>query len=141
MTGQRYIDEVLLHHVHLSVALSIKICFYGRQRNMSSNTRCSGLSRQRGVFSNVSYGQRVLRSKNPIELCRVAFWGASCWSKLSSDKPEHPHPCTHRGMWDKLPQQLLDNVVQKYGTTCGMLHHTPQWIYPVLIPFFLRIAC
>ncbi|GFV02124.1 hypothetical protein TNCV_2512331, partial [Trichonephila clavipes] len=37
--------------------------------------------------------------------------------------------------WDKLPQQLLDNVVQKYGTTCGMLHHTPQWTYPVLIPF------
>ncbi|GFU87685.1 transposable element Tcb2 transposase [Trichonephila clavipes] len=38
--------------------------------------------------------------------------------------------------WDKLPQQLLDNVVQKYGTTCGMLHHTPRWTYPVLIPFF-----
>ncbi|GFT51664.1 transposable element Tcb2 transposase [Trichonephila clavipes] len=38
--------------------------------------------------------------------------------------------------WDKLPQQLLDNVVQKYGTACGMLHHTPRWTYPVLIPFF-----
>ncbi|GFU61353.1 hypothetical protein TNCV_530541 [Trichonephila clavipes] len=38
--------------------------------------------------------------------------------------------------WDKLPQQLLDNVVQKYGTTCGMLHHTPRWTYLVLIPFF-----
>ncbi|GFU69341.1 hypothetical protein TNCV_3210051 [Trichonephila clavipes] len=38
--------------------------------------------------------------------------------------------------WDKLPQQLLDNAVQKYGTTCGMLHHTPRWTYPVLIPFF-----
>ncbi|GFV26684.1 hypothetical protein TNCV_3090491 [Trichonephila clavipes] len=24
----------------------------------------------------------------------------------------------------------------KYGTTCGMLHHTPRWTYPVLIPFF-----
>ncbi|GFT20804.1 hypothetical protein TNCV_941551 [Trichonephila clavipes] len=23
---------------------------------------------------------------------------ASCWSKLSSDKQEHRHPCTHRGM-------------------------------------------
>ncbi|GFU87291.1 hypothetical protein TNCV_4231591 [Trichonephila clavipes] len=38
--------------------------------------------------------------------------------------------------WDKLPQQLLDNVCAKYGTTCGMLHHTPRWTYPVLIPFF-----
>ncbi|GFU84436.1 hypothetical protein TNCV_1171071 [Trichonephila clavipes] len=25
--------------------------------------------------------------------------------------------------------------------TCGMLHHTPQWTYPVLIPFSLKIAC
>ncbi|GFU87174.1 hypothetical protein TNCV_984971 [Trichonephila clavipes] len=49
MTGQRYIDEVLLPQVRLSVVLSvIKFAFYGRQRNMSSNTRCSGLSRQRG---------------------------------------------------------------------------------------------
>ncbi|GFU28674.1 hypothetical protein TNCV_468671 [Trichonephila clavipes] len=33
---------------------------------------------------------------NPIE--RV--WDAlgNCWSKLSSDKQEHPHPCTHKGM-------------------------------------------
>ncbi|GFY05020.1 transposable element Tc1 transposase [Trichonephila clavipes] len=31
-----------------SVVLSVIIFFYARQRNMSSNTRCSGLSRQRG---------------------------------------------------------------------------------------------
>ncbi|GFX75570.1 transposable element Tc1 transposase [Trichonephila clavipes] len=31
---------------------------------------------------------------NPIWM----LWEASCWSKLSSDKQEHPHPCTHRGM-------------------------------------------
>ncbi|GFV39212.1 transposable element Tc1 transposase [Trichonephila clavipes] len=49
MTGQRYIDEVLLPHVRLfRGAVGDTICFYGRQRNMSSNTRCSGLSRQRG---------------------------------------------------------------------------------------------
>ncbi|GFU74888.1 hypothetical protein TNCV_2702461 [Trichonephila clavipes] len=39
MTGQRYIDEVLLPHVRLSVVLSvINLFFYGRQRNMSLNT-------------------------------------------------------------------------------------------------------
>ncbi|GFU89498.1 hypothetical protein TNCV_901871 [Trichonephila clavipes] len=38
--------------------------------------------------------------------------------------------------WDKLPQQLLIMLCKKYGTTCGMLHHTPRWTYPVLIPFF-----
>ncbi|GFU45929.1 hypothetical protein TNCV_5102311 [Trichonephila clavipes] len=49
MTGQRYIDEVLLLHVRLfRGGVSDKFVFYGRQRNMSSNTRCSGLSRQRG---------------------------------------------------------------------------------------------
>ncbi|GFT42061.1 hypothetical protein TNCV_1668591 [Trichonephila clavipes] len=31
---------------------------------------------------------------NPIE----NVWDASSWLKLSSDKQEHPHPCTHRGM-------------------------------------------
>ncbi|GFW14029.1 transposable element Tc1 transposase [Trichonephila clavipes] len=60
MTGQRYIDETLLPHVRLFRGASVINLFYGRQRNMSSNTRCSGLSRQRGVF-NVSYGQRVLQ--------------------------------------------------------------------------------
>ncbi|GFT39268.1 hypothetical protein TNCV_2421971 [Trichonephila clavipes] len=49
------------------------------------------------------------------------LWEASCWSKLSSDKQEHPHPCTHRGM-DKLPQQLLDNVVQSMAPQLKMLN-------------------
>ncbi|GFV31603.1 transposable element Tc1 transposase [Trichonephila clavipes] len=36
MTGQRYIDEVLLPHVRLfRGAVGDKCCFYGRQRNMS----------------------------------------------------------------------------------------------------------
>ncbi|GFU46125.1 hypothetical protein TNCV_1373751 [Trichonephila clavipes] len=42
--------------------------------------------------------------------------------------------------WDKLPQQLLDNVLQSMVTTCGMLDHTPRWTYPVLIPFF-KVPC
>ncbi|GFU89468.1 hypothetical protein TNCV_3902841 [Trichonephila clavipes] len=49
---------------------------------------------------------------NPIENVWDAFGEASCWSKLSSDKQKHPHPCTHHRGWDKLPQQLLDNFVQ-----------------------------
>ncbi|GFX06965.1 hypothetical protein TNCV_1555681 [Trichonephila clavipes] len=75
---------------------------------MSSNTRCSGLSRQRGQVAGRNYPPT-----NKNTLIRA----------LTEE-------------WDKLPQQLLDNVVQKYGTTCGMLHHTPRWTYPVLIPFF-----
>ncbi|GFU28871.1 uncharacterized protein TNCV_470071 [Trichonephila clavipes] len=75
---------------------------------MSSNTRCSGLSRQRGYST--SRMASAFSDLNPIE--NVGCFGeASCWSKLSSDKQEHPNPCTRR-RWDKLPQQLLDNVVQ-----------------------------
>ncbi|GFX16867.1 hypothetical protein TNCV_2518451 [Trichonephila clavipes] len=74
---------------------------------------------------------------NPIE---------NVWDALKRQVAGRNYPPTNKNTliralteeWDKLPQQLLDNVVQKYGTTCGTLHHTPQWTYPVLIPFFLR---
>ncbi|GFV22911.1 hypothetical protein TNCV_929831 [Trichonephila clavipes] len=35
---------------------------------------------------------------SPIENVWDALGDSSCWSKLSSNKQEHPHPCTHRGM-------------------------------------------
>ncbi|GFV30123.1 transposable element Tcb2 transposase [Trichonephila clavipes] len=41
MTGQRYIDEVLLPHIRLFRGAVGDNFFYGRQHNMSSNTRCS----------------------------------------------------------------------------------------------------
>ncbi|GFU95687.1 transposable element Tcb2 transposase [Trichonephila clavipes] len=85
MTGQRYIDEVLLPHVRLfRGAVGDKFVFMERQRNMSSNTRCSGLSRQRGQVAGRNYPPT-----NKNTLIRA----------LTEE-------------WDKLPQQLLDNVVQ-----------------------------
>ncbi|GFT55313.1 hypothetical protein TNCV_849471 [Trichonephila clavipes] len=71
---------------------------------------------------------------NPIE---------NVWDALGRQVAGRNYPPTNKNTliralteeWDKLPQQLLDNVA-KYGTTCGMLHHTPRWTYPVLIPFF-----
>ncbi|GFV70005.1 cubilin [Trichonephila clavipes] len=97
MTGQRYyIDEVLLPDVPLFRGAVGDKFFYGRQRNMSSNTRCSGLSRQRG-YSTSRMANAFSRSKPHLK-CVGCFGEASCWSKLSSDKQEHPHPCTHRGM-------------------------------------------
>ncbi|GFV51159.1 hypothetical protein TNCV_4744361 [Trichonephila clavipes] len=63
MMGQRYIDEVLLPHVRLFCgAVGDKFVFYGRQRNMSSNTLCSGLSRQRG-YSTSRMASMFSRSK------------------------------------------------------------------------------
>ncbi|GFY26401.1 hypothetical protein TNCV_25981 [Trichonephila clavipes] len=39
------------------------------------------------------------------------LWEASCWSKLSSDKQQEHLIRALTEEWDKLPQQLLDNVV------------------------------
>ncbi|GFV70954.1 hypothetical protein TNCV_3794871 [Trichonephila clavipes] len=110
-----------------SVVLSVINLFFMDDHATCHRTLCSGLSRQRG------YSTSRVSDVNPIENVWDS-WEASCWSKLSSDIQEHPHPCTHRGM-GKLPQQLLDNVVQSMGTTCGILHDIPRWTYPVLIPF------
>ncbi|GFX27280.1 hypothetical protein TNCV_3340921 [Trichonephila clavipes] len=59
--GQRYIDEVLLPRVRLFRG-AVSDNFFGRQRNMSSNTRCSGLSRQRG-YSTYRMASAFSRSK------------------------------------------------------------------------------
>ncbi|GFW54280.1 hypothetical protein TNCV_1560581 [Trichonephila clavipes] len=69
-----------------SVVLSVINLFCGRQRNMSSNTRCSGLSRQRGLF-NVSYGQHVLQDLNPIE---------NVWDALERQVSGRNYPPTNK---------------------------------------------
>ncbi|GFX90748.1 hypothetical protein TNCV_3165791 [Trichonephila clavipes] len=78
---------------------------------------------------NVSYGQRVLQNLNPLKMCGC-FGEASCWSKLSSDKQKQFLICALTEEWDKLPQQLLDNVVQsmvRRVECCIILHcgHIP----------------
>ncbi|GFW01551.1 transposable element Tcb1 transposase [Trichonephila clavipes] len=105
MTGQRYIDEVLLPHVRLF----------------------------RGAVDSEGIQRLVWPARspdlNPIE---------NVWNALRRQVAGRNYPPTNKNTliraltdeWDKMPQQLLDNVVQKYGTTCGMLHHTPRWTYP-----------
>ncbi|GFX65387.1 transposable element Tcb2 transposase [Trichonephila clavipes] len=96
MTGQRYIDEVLLPHVRLF----------------------------RGAVD-----------LNPIE---------NVWVALGRQVAGRNYPPTNKNtliralteVWDKLPQQLLDNVVQSMVRRVECCIHTPRWTYPVLIPFF-----
>ncbi|GFY10378.1 transposable element Tc1 transposase [Trichonephila clavipes] len=76
---------------------------------MSSNTHCSGLSRQRGY----STSRMPARSPDlkPIE---------NMWDALGRQVAGRNYPPTNKNTliralteeWDKLPQQLLDNVVQ-----------------------------
>ncbi|GFS80643.1 hypothetical protein TNCV_3870591 [Trichonephila clavipes] len=76
---------------------------------MSSNTRCSGLSRQRGYST--SRMARRSPDLNPIE---------NVWDAMGRQVAGRNYPPTNKNTliralteeWDKLPQQLLDNVVQ-----------------------------
>ncbi|GFW50558.1 transposable element Tcb2 transposase [Trichonephila clavipes] len=88
MTGQRYIDEVLLPHVHLSVVLSDCLDSEGIQR-LVWPARSPDL--------------------NPIE---------NVWDALGRQVAGRNYPPTNKNTliralteeWNKLPQQLLDNV-------------------------------
>ncbi|GFT32822.1 transposable element Tcb1 transposase [Trichonephila clavipes] len=102
MTGQRYIDEVLLPHVRLfRGAVDDKFVF---------------------IDDNVTY-------LNPIE---------NVWDALGRQVAGRNYPPTTKNTliralteeWDKLPQQLLDNVVQsmvRHVECCITLHggHIP----------------
>ncbi|GFU82779.1 transposable element Tcb1 transposase [Trichonephila clavipes] len=105
MTGQRYIDEVLLPHDCLDSEGIQRLVWPARSPDL-----------------------------NPIE---------NVWDVLGRQVAGRNYPPTNKNTliralteeWDKLPQQLLDNVVQSMVRR-GMLHHTTRWTYPVLIPFF-----
>ncbi|GFY24864.1 transposable element Tcb2 transposase [Trichonephila clavipes] len=96
MTGQRYIDEVLIPHVRLfRRAFGDKFVF------MDDNATCHRTLAVQDCLDSEGIQRLVWPARsldlNPIEIVGC-FGEASFWSKLSSDKQEHPHPCTHRGM-------------------------------------------
>ncbi|GFT86913.1 uncharacterized protein TNCV_4300471 [Trichonephila clavipes] len=96
MTGQRYIEEVLLPHVRLfRGAIGDKFVF------MDDNATCHRTLAVQDCLNSEGIQRLVWPARspdlNPLKMCGM-LWEASCCSKLSSDKQEHPHPCTHRGM-------------------------------------------
>ncbi|GFW33193.1 transposable element Tc3 transposase [Trichonephila clavipes] len=99
MTGQRYIDEVLLPHVHLfRGAVSDKFVF------MDDNATCHRTLAVQDCL-------RLSPDLNPIE---------NVWDALGRQVAGRNYPPTNKNTliralteeWDKLPQQLLNNVVQ-----------------------------
>ncbi|GFW15846.1 transposon Ty3-I Gag-Pol polyprotein [Trichonephila clavipes] len=98
MTDQQYIDEVLLPHVRLfRGAVGDKFVF------MDDNATCHLTLAVQDCLDSEVIKRLVWPARSPdlnprIENVSDALGEASCWSKLSSDKQEHPHPCTPRGM-------------------------------------------
>ncbi|GFT97809.1 transposable element Tcb2 transposase [Trichonephila clavipes] len=110
MTGQRYIDEVLLPHVRLfRGAVGDKFVF------MDDNATCHRTLSIQDCLDSEGIQRLVWPARspdlNPIE---------NVWDALRRQVAGRNYPPTNKNTliralteeWDKLPQQLLDNVVQ-----------------------------
>ncbi|GFX67720.1 transposable element Tcb2 transposase [Trichonephila clavipes] len=110
MTGQRYIDEVLLPHVRLfRGAVGDKFVF------MDDNATCHRTLAVHDCLDSEGIQRLVWPTRspdlNPIE---------NVWDALKRQVAGRNYPPTNKNTliralteeWDKLPQQLLDNVVQ-----------------------------
>ncbi|GFU35608.1 transposable element Tc1 transposase [Trichonephila clavipes] len=110
MTGQRYIDEVLLPHVRLfRGAVGDKFVF------MDGNATCYRTLAVQDCLDSEGIQRLVWPARspdlNPIE---------NVWDALGRQVAGRNYPPTNKNTlihalteeWDKLPQQLLDNVVQ-----------------------------
>ncbi|GFV30998.1 transposable element Tc3 transposase [Trichonephila clavipes] len=110
MTGQRYIDEVLLPHVRLfRGAVGDKFVF------MDGNPTCHRTLTIQDCLDSEGIQRLVWQARsrdlNPIE---------NVWDSLGRQVAGGNYPPTNKNTliraltveWDKLPQQLLDNVVQ-----------------------------
>ncbi|GFX63180.1 transposable element Tcb2 transposase [Trichonephila clavipes] len=110
MTGQRYIDEVLLPHVRLfRGAVGDKFVF------MDDNATCHRTLAVQDCLDSEGIQCLVWPARspdlNPIE---------NVWDALGMQVAGRNYPPTNKNTliralteeWDKLPQQLLDNVVQ-----------------------------
>ncbi|GFV37923.1 transposable element Tcb2 transposase [Trichonephila clavipes] len=110
ITGQRYIDEVLLPHVRLfRGAVGDKLVF------MDDNATCHRTLAVQDCLDSEGIQRLVWPARspdlNPIE---------NVWDVLGRQVADRNYPPTNKTTliraltdeWDKLPQQLLDNVVQ-----------------------------
>ncbi|GFX27152.1 transposable element Tcb2 transposase [Trichonephila clavipes] len=118
MTGQRYIDEVLLPHVRLfRGAVGDKFVF------MDDNATCHRTLAVQNFLDSKGIQRLVWPARspdlNPIE---------NVWDALGRQVAGRNYPPTNKNTliralteeWDKLPQQLLDNVVQNFESLMYM---------------------
>ncbi|GFX28164.1 transposable element Tcb2 transposase [Trichonephila clavipes] len=110
MTGQRYIDDVLLPHVRLfRGAVGDKFVF------MDDNATCHRTLAVQDCLDSEGIQRLVWPARSP-DLSRIE----NVWDALGRKVAGRNYPPTNKNSliralteeWDKLPQQLLDNVVQ-----------------------------
>ncbi|GFX71714.1 transposable element Tcb2 transposase [Trichonephila clavipes] len=110
MTGQRYIDGVLLPHVRLfRGAVGDKFVF------MDDNATCHRTLAVQDCLDSEGI-QRLVRPAHSPDLNPIE----NVWDALGRQVTGRNYPPTNKNTviraltkeWDKLPQQLLDNVVQ-----------------------------
>ncbi|GFW13352.1 next to BRCA1 gene 1 protein [Trichonephila clavipes] len=145
MTGQRYIDEVLLPHVRLfRGAVGDKFVF------MDDNATCHRTLAVQDWLDSEGIQRLVWPARspdlNPIE---------NVWDALGRQVAGRNYPPTNKNTliralteeWDKLPQQLLDNVVQSMASLApkpmeknsmdlskaGPSNLPPEWLEEYLI--------
>ncbi|GFV79412.1 transposable element Tcb2 transposase [Trichonephila clavipes] len=130
MTGQRYIDEVLLPHVRLfRGAVGDKFVF------MDDNATCHRTLAVQDCLDSEGIQRLVWPARspdlNPIE---------NVWDALGRQVAGRNYPPTNKNTliralteeWDKLSQQLLDNVVQSMCVkSIGKPWEIPASVVPI----------
>ncbi|GFX39412.1 transposable element Tcb2 transposase [Trichonephila clavipes] len=110
VTGQRYIDEVLLPHVRLfRGAVGDKIFF------MDDNATCHRTLAVQYCLDSEGIQRLVWAARSPDLIPIENVWDALGRQVAGRNYPPKNKNTLIRALteeWDKLPQQLLDNVVQ-----------------------------
>ncbi|GFV12641.1 transposable element Tcb2 transposase [Trichonephila clavipes] len=126
MTGHRYIDEVLLPHVRLFpwCAVGDKFVFMDDNATYHRTLAVQDCLNSEGI-------QRLVwpahsPDLNPIENVWDALGGAAGRNYPPTNKNTLIRALTEE--WDKLPQQLLDNVVQSMVRRVNVASHSTVYI-------------
>ncbi|GFX77705.1 transposable element Tcb2 transposase [Trichonephila clavipes] len=135
--GQRYIDEVLLPHVRLfRGAVGDKFVF------MDNNATCHRTLSVQDCLDSEGIQRLVWPARSP-DLNPIG----NVWDALGRQVAGRNYPPTNKYTliralteeWDKLPQQLLDNVVQSMSNGRNRELAAGELWYQILEP--LKIRC
>ncbi|GFS52300.1 DDE_3 domain-containing protein [Trichonephila clavipes] len=134
MTGQRYIDEVLVPHVRLfRGAVGDKFVF------MDDNATCHRTLAVQDCLDSEGIQRLVWfsafsRSKPPLKMCGM-LWGGKLLVETILRQTRTPSSVhSQRNGINCLNSCWI--MLCKVWYDVWMLHQTPRWTYPVLIPLF-----